>query len=169
MISRKNIDTQTTSCYSLPCISNPIPARQVVLQIPSKSLRLTQLPSRRHSAFVSPLAATFMNLPASVANKRLTAGLSPLVATLTKTGGGEGTRRGTLLSAKSLRTCVSALFFPVPASPFQLQRRPTNRSVFNLQLSIEDPDPVRTVLPRISLLLYIVTSLLLSFSHERRI
>ncbi len=36
---------------------------------------------------VSPLAATLMDLPASVGNKRLTAGLSPLDATLTKNRG----------------------------------------------------------------------------------
>src|SRR5712692_6631496 len=36
---------------------------------------------------VSPLAATLMDLPASVGNKRLTAGLTPLDATLTKNRG----------------------------------------------------------------------------------
>ena len=36
---------------------------------------------------LSPLGATLMDLPASVANKRLTARLSPSDATLTKTGG----------------------------------------------------------------------------------
>ncbi len=39
---------------------------------------------------VSPLAATLMDLPASVANKRLTAWLSPLAATLTKNRRGGG-------------------------------------------------------------------------------
>src|SRR6266849_4404167 len=39
---------------------------------------------------VSPLAATLMDLPASVANKRLTAGLSPLDVTLTKNRGDGG-------------------------------------------------------------------------------
>src|SRR5713226_6604938 len=39
------------------------------------------------SFFLSPLPATLMNHPASVANKRLTPQLSPLAATLTKTGG----------------------------------------------------------------------------------
>ncbi len=37
---------------------------------------------------LSPLAATLMDLPASVANKRLTAWISPLDATLTKNTGG---------------------------------------------------------------------------------
>jgi hypothetical protein len=36
---------------------------------------------------LSPLDATFMNLPANVANKRLTPPLNPLDATLTKNGG----------------------------------------------------------------------------------
>ncbi len=62
-------------------------ARQVVLLTPPKSPHPSQLISRQQSAPVSPLAATLMDLPASVANKRLTAWLSPLDATLTKTGG----------------------------------------------------------------------------------
>jgi hypothetical protein len=39
------------------------------------------------SSSLSPLAATLMYLPASIANKRLTVWVSPLDATLTKTGG----------------------------------------------------------------------------------
>jgi len=39
------------------------------------------------SSSLSPLAATLMDLPASVANKRLTVRLSPLAATLTKNRG----------------------------------------------------------------------------------
>ena len=45
---------------------------------------------------LSPLPATLMALPASVADKRLTAGLSPLDATLTKNTGGGG--QGALLT-----------------------------------------------------------------------
>ncbi len=41
---------------------------------------------------LSPLAATLMDLPASVANKRLTACLSPLAATLTRNRGVGATR-----------------------------------------------------------------------------
>src|SRR5712664_1669043 len=63
------------------------PACQVVLQTPSKSLGLTELPSRQQFACISPLAATLMDLLASVANKRLTARLTPLAATLTKNRG----------------------------------------------------------------------------------
>src|SRR5229473_2119562 len=44
--------------------------------------------SRRHFAPISPLDATLMDLAASVANKRLTAWLNPLDATLTKNPGG---------------------------------------------------------------------------------
>src|SRR5713101_1693463 len=62
-------------------------ARQIVLLTPPKSSHPSQLLSRQQSAPVSPLAATLMRLPASVANKRLTAGLNPLDATLTKNRG----------------------------------------------------------------------------------
>src|SRR6266849_6284300 len=44
--------------------------------------------SRRHFAPISPLDATLMDLAASVANKRLTAWINPLDATLTKNPGG---------------------------------------------------------------------------------
>ena len=63
-------------------------ARQVVLLTPSESFHPTQLLSRQQSTPGSPLAATLMNFPASVANKRLTAWLSPLDSTLTKNRGG---------------------------------------------------------------------------------
>src|SRR5713101_8320324 len=64
-------------------------ARQVVLLTSSESFHPSQLPSRQQSTAVNPLAATLMDLPASVANKRLTAELSPLAATLTKNKGVE--------------------------------------------------------------------------------
>src|SRR6266850_8253115 len=73
-------------------------ARQVVLLVPSKSSAPTQLLFRQHFVRVSPLAATLMDLPASVANKRLTVELTPLDATLTKNRG-EGAPRGTPSSA----------------------------------------------------------------------
>ncbi len=65
-------------------------ARQTVLLTPPTSSRpapVTFSPSARP---LTPLAATLMDFPASVANKRLTAGLSPLPATLTKNTGGGG-------------------------------------------------------------------------------
>src|SRR5438552_1121961 len=46
------------------------------------------VPPHHHILRVSPSAATLMDLPASVANKRLTKGLRPLDATLTKNTGG---------------------------------------------------------------------------------
>src|SRR6266852_2860245 len=62
-------------------------ARQLFLLTPPKSSYPRPLLSRPQSAPVSPLAATLMDLPASVANKRLTAWLTPLDATLTKNRG----------------------------------------------------------------------------------
>src|SRR5713226_9873141 len=61
--------------------------RHAVLLTPSKSSHPTQLLSGRHGIRVSPLAATLTAFLASVANKRLTVGLSPLDATLTKNRG----------------------------------------------------------------------------------
>src|SRR6202158_3799366 len=63
-------------------------ARLAVPLTPPKSFHPSQLTSSQQSALVSPLAATLMDLPASVANKRLTVGLSSLDATLTKNRGG---------------------------------------------------------------------------------
>jgi len=64
--------------------------RQTVVLTASNSLHLSPLLSRPQLALLTPLAATLMDFPASVANKRLTAGLSPLPATLTKNTGGGG-------------------------------------------------------------------------------
>src|SRR6266849_506154 len=65
-------------------------ARQVVLLTSSESFHPSQLPSRQQSTAVNPLAATLMDFPASVANKRLPAELSPLAAPFTKNRGGGG-------------------------------------------------------------------------------
>src|SRR6266404_7126771 len=62
-------------------------ARQIVLLAPSESSHPGPLLSRQHFIPVSPLAATLMDSPASVANKRLTARLNPLAAALTKNRG----------------------------------------------------------------------------------
>src|SRR5713226_6450597 len=72
-------------------------ARQVVLLTPSRPSAPAPLLSRQHFVRVSPLAATLMDLPASVANKRLTAELTLLAATLTKNRG-EG---GIIVNSKS--------------------------------------------------------------------
>jgi len=62
-------------------------SRRAVILTPSRSSHPTQLLSRQQSAPISPLAATLMDLPASVANKRFIRLLSPLAATLTKNTG----------------------------------------------------------------------------------
>src|SRR5260370_1337965 len=80
-------------------------SRQAVLLTPPRSSHPSRLLSRQHFACANPLAATLMHLPASVANKRFTARLSPLAATLTK-------KTGYLLQAKSF----SLFFFPVLSS-----------------------------------------------------
>src|SRR6266850_2044182 len=62
-------------------------SRCAVILTPSRSSHPTQLLSRQHSAPISPLAATLMDLPTSVANKGFTRSLSLLAATLTKNRG----------------------------------------------------------------------------------
>src|SRR6266446_8634861 len=92
-------------------------ARRVVLLTRSKSSALTQLLSRQHFVRISPLAATLMDLPASVAYKRLTPELTPLDATLTKNRG-VGAPRGTPSSASvkiavlSFHALTNCSFFP---------------------------------------------------------
>ena len=107
-------------------------ARQVVLLTPPKSSHPSQLLSRQQPAPVSPLAATLMSLPASVANKRLTAELSPLDATLTKNMG-EGKRlwlsryyrRAILLLAHTLclRAFVAAASYILRTFPSSVSRK----------------------------------------------
>jgi hypothetical protein len=62
-------------------------ARQVVLSTLPNFSHPRPLLSRQQSVGLSPLHATLMGLPASVANKRLTENLTPLDATLTKNTG----------------------------------------------------------------------------------
>jgi len=57
------------------------------VQTPSNSSHPWPLLFRQHNASISPLAATLMESPANIANKRLTANLTPLDATLTKNSG----------------------------------------------------------------------------------
>src|SRR6266852_5047754 len=61
--------------------------RPAVLLTPPKSSHPCSLLSCQRLAHLTPLAATLMDSSASVANKRLTTGLSPLAATLTKNAG----------------------------------------------------------------------------------
>ena len=78
----------------------------------SKSSHHIQLLSRQHFVRVSPLAATFMVSPASVANKRLAVRISSLDATLTKIRGREG-------SPTFQQGCLSKLALTLsPLSPF---------------------------------------------------
>jgi hypothetical protein len=62
-------------------------ACQAVLLTPPNSFHPRPLLSRQQLAPLTPLAATLMDLPASVANKRLAARLTPVAATLTKNRG----------------------------------------------------------------------------------
>src|SRR5258708_10232162 len=85
--------------------------RHAVLLTLSKPLCPNQLPSRQHIVRVSPLDATLMCYPVSVANKRLTVWLSPLDATLTKIRGG--------VSNSPARLSLQAGTHPSPA-PYPL-------------------------------------------------
>jgi hypothetical protein len=91
----KTLNIFIKACYALPCISKPIPARLPraskgsftrSVRLPLSNLSLQFLSSLPPMA-LSPLTATLMHLPASVADKRLTAWLNPLDATLTKNTG----------------------------------------------------------------------------------
>jgi hypothetical protein len=108
-------------CYNIFLSFTPQtrPVRQVVLQSPLVSLGLRKLPSRPHLACVNPLSATLMDPPASVANKELTAGLTPLDATFTKNGG----VRGTPLVQSAERVFVTSLR-PYLHISFTLARSP---------------------------------------------
>src|SRR5260370_41655191 len=84
-------------------------ARHPVLFVSLRSSRPKRLPSRQYFSCISPLGATLIGLPASVASKRLKVSLSHLDATLTKnTGEGERLwlsrhyRRAILLLAHTL-------------------------------------------------------------------
>jgi hypothetical protein len=69
-----------------------MPSRHAVLLTPSVSIHLRQLLSCQQPASVNPLDATLIDFSASAANKRLTAKLNSLDATLTKNRG-EGSYR----------------------------------------------------------------------------
>src|SRR6266446_9404868 len=87
---------------TVPSWPLPMRARQVVLLASPKSSHPRPLLFRQHFIPLSPLAATLMDLPASVADNRLTARLSPLAATLTKNRG-----VGVLLLTKNLAQNLS--------------------------------------------------------------
>jgi hypothetical protein len=98
---------------SFPVYPEAHPRRPVS---PSQTLEIFTPHAVTHSATahpVSPLAATPMGLPTSVANKRLTAILSPLDATLTKNRG-----EGLFLTCNDVRSISFAVTFL--ATPHQL-------------------------------------------------
>ena len=79
-------------------------ARQAVLLTLPRSSHPRPLLSRQHYAPVSPLAATLTNLPASIANKRLTQSLNPFDSTLTKnTGAGSALQLSAFLRSNVQR------------------------------------------------------------------
>src|SRR6266571_1875590 len=120
-----------------------MPARQVVLLTPLESPHPKALLSSQQPAPISPLAATLMDSPASVANKRLTVELSPLDATLTKnTGGGDilllrnsslTTRHGTQVLSLA-GACEPAWPHPLYLLPFQLSTVDCQLPVQSLRL-----------------------------------
>src|SRR5258708_4667511 len=118
-------------------------SRHTVLLIPSNSSYLPPSLSRRQPAPLTPLDATLMHFPASVANKRLTAELTPLTATLTKNEGG----------------CLSR----------EHRTSPRGRETRHSQGRSLQAHPLFPIPNPFSMLLYILTSLLLSFSHEREL
>src|ERR1700687_1381695 len=106
-------------------------ARQAVFLTPPGSSHSRRLLSRQHFACASPLAATLVHLPASVANKRLTVQLNPLDATLTKNRGvGAVIPATTSVSVNSALSAASTLV-PIPSFDSQLSTfssRPSHQS-----------------------------------------
>src|SRR5713226_7255046 len=97
--------------------------RHAVLPTPPRSSHPRCLLYRQHLACVSPLAATLMHPLASVANKRLTAWLNPLDATLTK-------NRGAHPSSQILPSILTPSPVPVPTShsPYTLPSSVSRKS-----------------------------------------
>jgi hypothetical protein len=71
---------------------------------PSESYRFKNSAGRVYSPCLNPFSCNIYGLPASVANKRLTAWLSPLHATLTKNTGGTPNSPGKEEFYRELRT-----------------------------------------------------------------
>ncbi len=81
---------------------------------------------------LSPLAATLMNLPANVANKRLMPHVNPLDATLTKnTGAGYPSHFGKVCTVLTTRTRISPKFFPFTFFRTLLHDAKLNSFIFN--------------------------------------
>jgi hypothetical protein len=77
----------SNSFFFSPAFNDSTDQHPTNIQVPPKARHTRALLHRQHLAPLSPLAATLMDHPASVANKRLTANLTPLDATLTKNRG----------------------------------------------------------------------------------
>jgi len=77
----------SNSFFFSPAFNDSTDQHPTNIQVPPKARDTRALLHRRHPAPLSPLAATLMDLPASVAYKRLTENLTPLDATLTKNRG----------------------------------------------------------------------------------
>ena len=98
---------------------------------------VTSLPHLLASSSLSPVAATLMDLRASVANKRLTAGLSPLDATLTKNRGVPHFKPNIFLSPSASRRSdlqtsgCSSVSQNHPVYFLHLTDSPTQRTLLN--------------------------------------
>jgi hypothetical protein len=77
----------SNSFFFSPAFNDSTDQHPSDIQTPPKTRHLKALLSRQHRAPLSPLTATLMHHPVSVANKRLTENLTPLDATLTKNMG----------------------------------------------------------------------------------
>jgi len=77
----------SNSFFFSPAFNDSTDQHPTNIQVPPKARDTRALLHRQHVAPLSPLAATLMDHPASVANKRLTENLTPLDATLTKNRG----------------------------------------------------------------------------------
>jgi hypothetical protein len=119
-------------------------ARQVVLPTSLKSSHPAQLLSRQHSAPVSPLPAILTDLPASVANKRLTPKLNPLDSTLTKNRGvGVALQLSTFLPF-NVQTCNSFSVTSLAAPTLQ----PQSNHILTITMGEGGPQPSNGFLPR---------------------
>src|SRR5713226_6761433 len=119
-------------------------ARPAVPLTPPKSFHPFPLPSRQPSAPVSPLAATLIDLPASVANKRLTVRLSSLDATLTNNRG-----VGPVMVNQLLLRTNYPVFRPLPTD--SLKSHPTLPRMVHQACALSSPLQLSTVDCRLAL------------------
>ncbi len=113
---------------------------QVVLLTSPESFHPTQLLSRQQPTPVTRLAATLTNSLASVANKRLTPGLNPLDATLTKNRGGGGV----MVNQTSDEECLSRATIRSDGPLFSFGSKGPGTLGTNHELPAPAPVPNRT-------------------------